>query len=103
VVQTRRGHGFLRKGDASIALLVDFSGPALRKLGRDAKVEAVVSADSNAQIVEREVYRHDVTGGWRMALRVRRIDEGKPVELRGFLRSGNQTLSETWSYLLPPN
>ncbi|HXL76489.1 MAG TPA: glucan biosynthesis protein, partial [Burkholderiales bacterium] len=54
-------------------------------------------------IVEREVYRHDVTGGWRMALRVRRLDEGKPVELRGFLRSGNQTLSETWSYLLPPN
>jgi glucans biosynthesis protein len=66
-------------------------------------VEAVVSADSNAQIVEREIYRHDVTGGWRMALRVRRIDEAKPVELRGFLRSGNQTLSETWSYLLPPN
>ncbi len=103
VVQTRRGHGVLRKGDTSIALLVDFSGPALRKLGRDAKVEAVVSTDSNAQIVEREIYRHDVTGGWRMALRVRRIDEGKPVELRGFLRSGNQTLSETWSYLLPPN
>ena len=103
VVQTRRGHGLLRKGDTSIALFVDFAGPALRKLGRDAKVEAVVSADSNAQIIEREIYRHDVTGGWRMALRVRRLDEGKAVELRGFLRSGNRTLSETWSYLLPPN
>ncbi|HXM83006.1 MAG TPA: glucan biosynthesis protein G [Burkholderiales bacterium] len=103
VAQTRRGHGFLRKGDTSIALLVDFSGPALRKLGRNAKVEAVASADANAQIIEREVYRHDVTGGWRMTLRVRRLDEGKPVELRAFLRSGNQTVSETWSYLLPPN
>jgi len=37
VVQTRRGHGFLRKGDTSIALLVDFSGPALSKLGRNAR------------------------------------------------------------------
>jgi len=57
VVQTRRGHGSCAKGDTSIALLVDFSGPALRQARRDAKVEAVLSADSNAQIVEREVYR----------------------------------------------
>jgi len=42
VVQTARGHGLPAQGRHSIALLVDFSGPALRKLGRDAKVEAVV-------------------------------------------------------------
>jgi glucans biosynthesis protein len=33
---------------------------------------------------------------------MRRKDENKPVELRGYLRNGNTTLSETWSYILPP-
>jgi len=59
-----------------------------------------LSADSNAQIVDREIYRHDLTGGWRMALRVRRLDEGKPW--RWGLRSGKSDPLETWSYLLPP-
>ena len=37
-----------------------------------------------------------------MTLRVKRLDDSKPVELRAFLKSGDNTLSETWSYILPP-
>jgi glucans biosynthesis protein len=33
---------------------------------------------------------------------VKRLDDAKPVELRGFLRDERETLSETWSYALPP-
>jgi glucans biosynthesis protein len=46
-----------------------------------------------------------MTGGWRVEVKLRRLEENKPVELRGFLRNGNggTTLSETWSYILPPN
>jgi glucans biosynthesis protein len=38
-------------------------------------------------------------------VKLRRLEENKPVELRGFLRNANggTTLSETWSYILPPN
>ena len=46
---------------------------------------------------------NDVTGGWRLALRVKRQDDHKPGELRAFLRNGATTLSETWSYILPTN
>lgn len=83
--------------------MVDFQGPALKKLAADAKVEAMVSADGNAQILERDAYPNPASGGWRMTLRLRRQDEAKPVELRGFLRSGEHAISETWSYLLPGN
>ncbi|MDB5841728.1 MAG: Periplasmic glucan biosynthesis protein MdoG, partial [Herminiimonas sp.] len=34
--------------------------------------------------------------------RVRREEDKKPVELRAYLRSNNLTLSETWSYIIPP-
>lgn len=102
VAQTRKGHGWVHKSDDSIALSVDFEGPALKKLAADEQVEAVVNGDANAKLLETNVYPNAATGGWRMTTRLRRIDEKQPVELRGYLRSGNNTLSETWSYILPP-
>ncbi|MGC1817137.1 MAG: glucan biosynthesis protein G [Casimicrobiaceae bacterium] len=101
VAQTRRGHGYLRKPDDSIALMVDFEGPALRRLPVGAAVKAVVTADPNVDVIESNTFHNDATGGWRLALRVKRLDDKKPGELRAFLRSGNATLSETWSYILP--
>ncbi|WP_420474632.1 glucan biosynthesis protein G [Noviherbaspirillum sp. ST9] len=101
-VQTRRGHGWVKKPDDSIALSVDFEGPALKKLAAGDKVDAVVSADANGKIMETNTIRNDATGGWRMTVRLRRTDEKKPVELRGYLNSNNNALSETWSYILPP-
>jgi glucans biosynthesis protein len=103
VTQTRRGHGYTRTVDDSIALIVDFEGPGLKKLPLDAKLEAVVTADANGKIMATNAYRNDVTGGWRMTVRMSRNDQAKPVELRGHLRSGSETLSETWSYILSPN
>ena len=43
VAQTRRGHGYLRKPDESISLIIDFEGQALRKLPADTPVQGVVS------------------------------------------------------------
>ncbi|WP_334188789.1 glucan biosynthesis protein G [Noviherbaspirillum sp.] len=102
VSQTRRGHGYVTKQDDSIALSVDFEGPVLKKLPVDVKAEAVISTDANAKILETNTYKNAATGGWRMVVRLKRLDEKKPVELRAFLREGNNPLSETWSYILPP-
>ena len=103
VAQTRRGHGYLRKPDDSISLIIDFEGAALRKLPADTPVQGVVSTDPNIDVIEANAYRNDVTGGWRLALRIRRQDDKKPGELRAFLRNGAATLSETWSYILSAN
>ena len=103
VTQTRRGHGYRKVLDKSLDFVVDFEGPALSKLPRDAEVEPVVTAVANAQILESNAYRNDVTGGYRLTIRFNRQDDAKPVELRAFLRDKTGTLSETWSYLLPPN
>ena len=70
VAQTRRGHGYLRKPDDSISLIVDFEGPSLRKLAPETPVQGVVSADQNLDILETNAYRNDVTGGWRLTIRM---------------------------------
>ncbi|MGB7480113.1 MAG: glucan biosynthesis protein G [Burkholderiaceae bacterium] len=103
VTQTRRGHGYTRKVDDSIALIVDFEGPVLARMGPEDELEGVVTTDANGKLLETNAYRNEVTGGWRLAVRFRRNDDAKPVELRGYLRKNNDTLSETWSYILPPN
>jgi periplasmic glucans biosynthesis protein len=103
VTQTRRGRGYTRKPDNSIQFVVDWEGPAVKNLAPDAKTEAVVTTDGNAHILERNGWRNELTGGWRMTVRLRRLDDAKPVELRAYLRSGEETISETWSYVLPPS
>ena len=102
VAQTRRGHGWLKKPDDSIALLVDFEGPALKALGPDEKVKAVVTSDPNGTILETNMIRNEPGNGWRMTVRLRRVDDKLPVELRGYLNNSSTALSETWSYILPP-
>lgn len=104
VTQTRRGNGGpTAKPDDSVVLSVDFEGPGLKKLSNDSKISAAIDTDDNGFLLETRVLRNDVTNGWRMVIRLRRNDENKPVELRGILRSGNTAVSETWSYVLPPN
>lgn len=102
VMQTRRGRGYTRKPDNTVGFAVDFVGPALEKLPSDAKLNSVISVDANAEILERRTFRNEATDGWRMTFRVRRIDEKKPVELRAYLTSGEEPLSEIWTYILPP-
>ena len=101
VDQTRRGHGYEKLPENSIGLLVDFEGPVFKKLPAEARLEGIISGDSNVEILRKNIFRNDVAGGWRMTLLVRRLDAGKPAELRAYLRNGNDTVSETWSYILP--
>jgi periplasmic glucans biosynthesis protein len=47
-------------------------------------------------------YPNPARNGWRATVEFDRLDPKQAVELRVFLRQGANTLSETWSYALPP-
>jgi periplasmic glucans biosynthesis protein len=101
VVQTRVGRGFAELGEDEQQFVVDFVGPSLAKLPPDAAVKAVVTSPFNGQIVESNAYRVEATGAWRMTVRVKQLRPTQPTELRGFLQSGNNILTETWSNIVP--
>jgi glucans biosynthesis protein len=104
VVGTRRDSGTL---DGGQRLVVDFEGPGLRELGPEAPVQGIVSVaggpeqQARVEILEQHIVRNPVTGGWRLVFQLRPQDDD-PVELRAFLRHGEDVLTETWSYLLVP-
>ncbi|HVF17500.1 MAG TPA: glucan biosynthesis protein G [Steroidobacteraceae bacterium] len=100
-VQTRVGRGFAALAEDEQQFIVDFTGPSLAKLPADANVKAVLSAPSNGQVMESNAYRIESTGMWRMAVRVKQLKPAQATELRGFLQSNDDVLTETWSYVLP--
>jgi glucans biosynthesis protein len=75
----------IRQPDGSVAYLVDFEGPALKNLPADAPVRSQVSVGDNAEIVENSVRYNEHTKGWRLTLRMKIKDAGKPTEMRAAL------------------
>lgn len=91
VKQTLRSTGdvkqsnLIRQPDGSVAYLVDFEGPSLKNLPADAAVRSQVSVGDNAEIVENSVRYNEHTKGWRLTLRMKIKDAGKPTEMRAAL------------------
>jgi periplasmic glucans biosynthesis protein len=104
VVQTRRGRGYVKQPDGDINFVVDFDGPSMRALKSDVQLEPVVEVGGNAQLNEQNLFRNQVSGAWRMTVRVKRADPSKPIELRAFVKQASLgAITETWSYIVPPD
>jgi glucans biosynthesis protein len=106
VSQSRRGFGLsalsaFEQANQAVYTL-DFVGPALDALALSAPVRAVVSTDPHGRVLEQLAYPNPVTRGWRVVLRVQRLDPARPLELRAFLQHQQDAVSETWTHLLPP-
>lgn len=80
-------------------IIVDFEGGKIKALPKSASVKAVIALGPNGQLVQQNVVRNSVTGGWRLAFQVKPV-KGKPLEIRAYLQNGKDILSETWSYQL---
>ncbi|MDE2275166.1 MAG: glucan biosynthesis protein G [Burkholderiales bacterium] len=101
-VQSRRGRGWAPLAPGELQFMVDFDGPALRALPAGTAVQAEASAPANGRVVDARAWPLP-TGGWRLQLRVQRLDPALPVELRAYLRRDQAALTETWVALVPPD
>lgn len=100
-VQSRSGRGFDELAANEFQYVIDFAGPALDKLPADAALKAVVSANDNGEITASNAYRNPASGSWRLTLRVKQRQAAQPVELRAFLQNSKDTVSETWTSIIP--
>ncbi|OWQ93943.1 glucan biosynthesis protein D [Roseateles aquatilis] len=101
-VQSRTGYSYAKLAANEQQFIVDFEGPSLAALPAGAEVKAIASTDGNGEIAEVNAYPNPVTGGWRMAVRIKQLRPGQSTELRAFLQTRQQVLTETWSLILPP-
>jgi glucans biosynthesis protein len=104
-VATRMGNG----GQAGTVrpkgvrkFMVEFKGEPLTRLAKGVIPQPVLSATRGEfSNLLTEAVPNDVPGHWRTQFDVT-VTGAEPVELRCFLRSGDQVLSETWLYQYHP-
>ncbi len=91
-------------GDAAGAyrLVADFSGGPLDAVPQTAALEGVVSAEEGGEVLESHVEYVAPAHAWRLSI-LARPAKGKSLRLRAFLRRDKTTLTETWTYRLPPD
>lgn len=81
---------------------MDFAGGNLDMLGADARVEPVIEA-SRGKVEIASARPLQSIKGWRAMFDIRPTDNTlEPINLRLFLRSDGQPLSETWIYQWTP-
>ncbi len=101
--QTLVGRGDLIGGGnvkGAYRFIVDFQGGPLEGLDAGAQVTGVVTGIDGTKVLEHTVRYLPQAGRWRLSVLAEPAKD-RPTVLRGFLRHGEQTLSETWTYSLP--
>lgn len=85
----------------AVRVIVDFADGPLDEREAGSPVVAQVSGLSDTEVLEHFVEYVEPLDRWRLSILARPAPE-KPFGLRAFLRDGEETLSETWTYELPP-
>ena len=107
VVFTRTAKG---KGERSRLFVLEFAGGKLDDLPDDAALDANVWIGEGGKLLEKRVYKNQVTGHWRLAFEIEPdassglslvLSDKRPfIEMRATLQHGMTPLTETWSYAI---
>jgi glucans biosynthesis protein len=104
-VATRLGNGGqpgLPRPKGVRKFMVEFKGEPLASLAKGQLPEVVLSASRGEfSYIGAEAVPDDVPGHWRAQFDLT-MTGGEPVEMRCFLRSGGEVLTETWLYQYHP-
>ena len=103
-VNTLVGDGNINGGGkvpGAYRIIVDFAGGNLVKLPASTRVEGVVTGLNQTEVLEEFIEYVPTLGYWRLSI-LAKPAEDKALELRAYLKSADQTLTETWNYRLPP-
>jgi periplasmic glucans biosynthesis protein len=98
VAATRLGRGGFagRPADGLRKFVIDFRGSSLEKVTEAKQIEPVITV-SEGKTANVEVQRLPGPGGWRLYFDFR-SEGSRPQELRAYLKSGAEALTEIWSF-----
>lgn len=77
------------------------TGTAVALVANSAAPKAIVTSSDNANVLSANVHRRTLTKGWRLSLKIQRLDLMQPAEWRAFLQHDCDVLTETRTQALP--
>jgi glucans biosynthesis protein len=103
--------------DDVVCFLIDFEGEALKFLPADTGLTSVIETPEQSPVLEKQLMKNPVTGGWRLSFKVRvprqegmvqtliSARDGSPrLRFRALLKKGENLpdpLTEVWIYDMP--
>ncbi|HBG30955.1 MAG TPA: glucan biosynthesis protein D, partial [Gammaproteobacteria bacterium] len=81
--------------------VVSFTGPSLAALDANVRPEAFVTVGDGRGVSDLQIRRNPYDRGYWVEFTVP-SGGNAPLELRAYIKNGNDFLTETWSYLLEP-
>lgn len=107
VLFTRTAKG---KRDNSRLFVLEFGGGKLEDLPEGAALDANVWIGNGGKLLEKRVYKNEITGNWRLVFEVEPdstsplsvvLPDKRPMtEMRAILQHGVTPLTETWTYAI---
>ncbi|MBM7333906.1 glucan biosynthesis protein G [Alloalcanivorax marinus] len=88
--------------EGAYRIVVDFAGGPLKDVPGNAPVTSDVIAEGDGEVIEHFVEFLAPVNRWRVSILARPAAD-QPLSLRAFLKKGEDTVSETWSYEIPVN
>jgi glucans biosynthesis protein len=85
----------------SYRILVDFNGGMFERLSPRSAVVSRVTGLDGTEVLEHFVEYNEVLHTWRLSI-LAKPAASQSLALRGFLSKGEDALTETWTYRLPP-
>ncbi len=92
----RPGFAYGQSHDARF-FVVEFDSPELQLLSADSPIEAIFTCQTGI-VYNVKTLKNPENNLWRIEFNLKPSDD-RPCDLRGFLKLGNKTLTETWTYL----
>jgi glucans biosynthesis protein len=99
-----------QSGDEGAKFVIDFQGKNVNDVPAEKKLDAEIDVSKGYKIMEEQTFKNQVTGGWRLVFKMGTgkqdplkdvlPDKRPPADLRSFLKEGDRTLTETWTYTL---
>ncbi len=84
-----------RRNDKALRFVLEAKGGSLDTLAPE-RPEAVITAQNGTLLGTPAVVRNEAMGTWRVTFDVK--PDAEPIELRAFLKHGENVLTETWLY-----
>jgi glucans biosynthesis protein len=95
-----RANGPTTNNTPNLRFVIDFEGKDIESLSAREKLSAKIEYGNDVAFIADSLFKNDLNKTWRLVIEI--ADPRKAVDLRAYLKRGNQPITETWTFTWQP-
>jgi glucans biosynthesis protein len=95
-----RANGPTTNNTPNLRFVIDFEGKDIESFSAREKLSAKIEYGNDVAFIADSLFKNDLNKTWRLVIEI--ADPRKAVDLRAYLKRGNQPITETWTFTWQP-